>query len=358
MAMPGGSRRPWWSSWSASEPGPSSSAVPHLAAAVNRPRVPRRRQVPRRRRPRSHSQRARAGRSSLAPMHSSWRRRAHRRAIRSRCESRSRSRIRWARNLTPTTLWQSDHRRFGFLTVDNVFTDPCAADPALFEPPIGPTVADVVAALTSMSSVTTADPRDVDFAGYRGSGDPVHCGRRGVVRLRLQADLGRATGPSRWRRRPRVATQRAIEAAHPRRRRRSIGRVHCGRSNGVERAAGRASGCPRLGSDRGDAHRRLRRLRLPESWFDSSGRSRSGEARRATHAQAHGPRSGGTAGWPPSPSAAGHRHHRRHRRATDRRLRRRRRPNPLGRRRQPRRRPNPRDPRPQQPRLHRAPLSR
>jgi hypothetical protein len=53
-----------------------------------------------------------------------------------------------------------------FSTVDNVFPDPC--HPVAMDPPLGPTVDDVVAAFTSLEGFEVGEVSDVDVDGHPG----------------------------------------------------------------------------------------------------------------------------------------------------------------------------------------------
>ena len=57
-----------------------------------------------------------------------------------------------------------------FLSVDNVSADPCWPDypPPLIDPPVGPTVGDLVAALGTVPGVQTSAPVDVTLDGFPG----------------------------------------------------------------------------------------------------------------------------------------------------------------------------------------------
>jgi hypothetical protein len=57
---------------------------------------------------------------------------------------------------------------FAFSTADNVYVDPCNAAAGEFEPPIGPSVDDLVAALLNMPEFEVTAPVDVTVGAFRG----------------------------------------------------------------------------------------------------------------------------------------------------------------------------------------------
>jgi hypothetical protein len=77
---------------------------------------------------------------------------------------------RWFKNLTPTTIWSATNRqRIGFLTVDNLTVDSCPdVGTGLLDPPLGPTVDDLVNGLPRLSDLTFSAPTDVTVAGFSG----------------------------------------------------------------------------------------------------------------------------------------------------------------------------------------------
>ena len=75
----------------------------------------------------------------------------------------------WEKNLTPTTLWHAeDHRRIGFFTVDNLYNDPCQPSAGVMEPPLGPTVDDLVGRLQASAGLTSSTPSSVTLGGGTG----------------------------------------------------------------------------------------------------------------------------------------------------------------------------------------------
>ena len=57
---------------------------------------------------------------------------------------------------------------FAFWNVDNVYVDPCDAAAGELEPPIGPSVDDLVAALSSLPGIQATAPVDVTVGAFRG----------------------------------------------------------------------------------------------------------------------------------------------------------------------------------------------
>jgi hypothetical protein len=57
---------------------------------------------------------------------------------------------------------------FAFLTVDNVYVDPCDAAAGELDPPIGPSVDDLVAALSNLPEFQATAPVDVTVGAFRG----------------------------------------------------------------------------------------------------------------------------------------------------------------------------------------------
>jgi hypothetical protein len=55
-----------------------------------------------------------------------------------------------------------------FMEVDNVYADPCHPEAGLLDPPVGPTVDDLVAALQAQTRFDVSDDREVTIGGYSG----------------------------------------------------------------------------------------------------------------------------------------------------------------------------------------------
>jgi len=55
-----------------------------------------------------------------------------------------------------------------FLIVDNVVADPCSAGGELLDPPVGPTVDDLVTAISSLEGFEATAPLDVTVDGFHG----------------------------------------------------------------------------------------------------------------------------------------------------------------------------------------------
>jgi len=73
----------------------------------------------------------------------------------------------WSKFHYPAGAWARDVG-LGFETVDNVYIDPCRSDLGMHDPPIGPTVDDLAAALASVPGWDATTPVDVTVAGYAG----------------------------------------------------------------------------------------------------------------------------------------------------------------------------------------------
>jgi hypothetical protein len=56
----------------------------------------------------------------------------------------------------------------GFMTIVNVVSDPCAGPPTLRDPPVGPSVTDLVEALRGLPGFDVRSVRDVVVDGYQG----------------------------------------------------------------------------------------------------------------------------------------------------------------------------------------------
>ena len=76
----------------------------------------------------------------------------------------------WQKNTAPAAIWTAgSDAHMGFSTVDNVYTDPCAPAPVLFDPAIGPTVDDLAAALQSLPGIEATSPTAVTVGGLEGT---------------------------------------------------------------------------------------------------------------------------------------------------------------------------------------------
>jgi len=70
-----------------------------------------------------------------------------------------------------TVLWFTPSEvtyAFGFWTADNLYVDPCDPAAGELEPPIGPSVDDLVVALSSQPGIRATDPVDVTVGAFRG----------------------------------------------------------------------------------------------------------------------------------------------------------------------------------------------
>ena len=56
----------------------------------------------------------------------------------------------------------------GFGAIANLYVDPCAIDRGMLDPPPGPSVDDLVAALAALPGMETTAPTDVTVDGYAG----------------------------------------------------------------------------------------------------------------------------------------------------------------------------------------------
>lgn len=76
----------------------------------------------------------------------------------------------WERNLPNWIVWTIDDNKatMGAATVDNVVIDPCQPDLGFQDPPVGPTVDDLVTALGAVPGLTFSAPADVTQDGYSG----------------------------------------------------------------------------------------------------------------------------------------------------------------------------------------------
>ena len=55
-----------------------------------------------------------------------------------------------------------------FLIVTNVVADPCAASGQLLDPPVGPSVDELVSAISGLNELTSTTPKDITVDGYAG----------------------------------------------------------------------------------------------------------------------------------------------------------------------------------------------
>jgi hypothetical protein len=96
----------------------------------------------------------------------------------------------WERASVPSTVWAGPDSaaNLGFVAVDNVYANPCAAELGMLDPPVGPTVDDLVAALAALPGIETSAPRDVTVDGFAAKYIEVtdtsraeQCGAEGAV---------------------------------------------------------------------------------------------------------------------------------------------------------------------------------
>jgi hypothetical protein len=75
----------------------------------------------------------------------------------------------WEKLSVPTTVWGSgSDTRLGFVTVDNVFMDPCSSSLGVHDPPVGPTVDDLATELGDVPGLEATTPTDVTLGGFAG----------------------------------------------------------------------------------------------------------------------------------------------------------------------------------------------
>ena len=75
----------------------------------------------------------------------------------------------WEKLGVPTTVFgPGSDTRLGFLTVDNVFIDPCSSALGTLDPPVGPTVDDLATALAGVPRLRVTAPVDATLAGFAG----------------------------------------------------------------------------------------------------------------------------------------------------------------------------------------------
>ena len=76
----------------------------------------------------------------------------------------------WEKLISPSTVWATpaSNARLGFMNIDNLFIDPCQPALGLMDPPVGPTVDDLVAALRRVAGIEASAPADITVDGYSG----------------------------------------------------------------------------------------------------------------------------------------------------------------------------------------------
>ncbi len=95
----------------------------------------------------------------------------------------------WMKNVAPSAIWtENSEGRVAFGTVDSLYTDPCATVLAQRDPPVGPTVDDLVTALANMPGLDPGTVTDATFAGRPAkvveittTADQVDCGLNGYA---------------------------------------------------------------------------------------------------------------------------------------------------------------------------------
>jgi hypothetical protein len=79
-----------------------------------------------------------------------------------------------------------------FLIVTNVVADPCGE--ALLDPPVGPSVDDLVTAISNLKDFSASTPRDITVDGYRGKEFTVTAPAGSACELRTWATADRTNG--------------------------------------------------------------------------------------------------------------------------------------------------------------------
>ena len=76
----------------------------------------------------------------------------------------------WERNFPNWVVWTIDDNKatMGVTTVDNVVVDPCQPELGFQDPAVGPTIDDLVTALSDVPGLTFSAPVDVTQDGYSG----------------------------------------------------------------------------------------------------------------------------------------------------------------------------------------------
>ena len=106
----------------------------------------------------------------------------------------------WQRARVPSMVWGQANTNLGFGTVDNVYADPCAEDLLGLDPPVGPTVDDLVAALAALPGMETTAPQDVTVDGFAGQ----------YIELHATSEAGQCD-PALWRIDPALSTNPSID---------------------------------------------------------------------------------------------------------------------------------------------------
>jgi hypothetical protein len=75
----------------------------------------------------------------------------------------------WYKGSIEHVVWESgSNSSIGFSVAGNLYIDPCSTGKGLQEPAVGPTVADLVAALGELPGVSASGVSDVTVAGFTG----------------------------------------------------------------------------------------------------------------------------------------------------------------------------------------------
>jgi hypothetical protein len=84
----------------------------------------------------------------------------------------------WYKGNVPFVVWEdSSNSSVGFHAPENLLADPCDPGSGMLDPAVGPTAADLAAALGTLNGLTVSEPVDVMLSDYPGKqvdvrGDP------------------------------------------------------------------------------------------------------------------------------------------------------------------------------------------
>lgn len=82
----------------------------------------------------------------------------------------------------------------GFLIVDNVVADPCGPGNELLDPPVGPSVDDLVAAISSLEGFEATAPMDINVDGFDGKQFTLTSPAEATCELKTWATSSRTNG--------------------------------------------------------------------------------------------------------------------------------------------------------------------
>jgi hypothetical protein len=76
----------------------------------------------------------------------------------------------WSKLIVPTAIWDDDtNDNLNFMRVDNIYRDPCASNLGLQDPPVGPSVDELVVALGRVPGLAPLSPVDTAVSGFPGT---------------------------------------------------------------------------------------------------------------------------------------------------------------------------------------------